>query len=265
MRFAVLLTFAIACVALLLPGSLAARRLSVQHAGGTRETRVVAAFTQVLLTTNVKVVVRQGPQQVVVEGAPEDLARLVTSVEKDQLRIGTVFPRSLDWLNVRSWGDVTIYVTLPVVHSLVVESSGKVRVEGLTARQLRLAVSSSGQLQLGQVQALSVQASVSSSGHVTIQGLRADTLQANVGGSGNITAAGSCTYADLTLSSSGHININELAAETCQARLSGAGSCQVWVARALDAYLSSSGSLLVTGNPRISQHISGRGHVLRQQ
>ena len=253
------IVYSLALATGLWPGSLATTRPSSPH-----EARPVDAFTRVVLTTSVNVVVRQGPQQVVVEASPEDLACLVTRVENGQLRIGTAFPRSLDWLNLHRWGAVTIYVTLPTVRSLEVESAGALRADGLQAGQLRLAVSGAGKLQLGQVRASSVQASVSSAGHVTIQQLRADTLRARVAGAGSITAAGSCTYATLDLSSSGHINTDELATQACQAHLSGAGSCRVNVARTLDANLSSSGSLLVSGNPRINQHSSGRGYVLRR-
>lgn len=257
-------TLYLVLVTWLISSSSTAFRPSPHCAGSSREVRAVDAFTQVLLTTSVNVVVRQGPQQVVVEAPVEDMACLITAVEHGQLRIGTAFPHSLDWLSPHRWGTVTIYVTLPTVRSLVVESAGEVRADGLLAGQLRLAVSGAGRLQLGQVQASSVQARVSSSGHVTIRELRADTLWAKVTGSGNITAAGSCTYAALNLSSSGHINTNELATQTCQAHLSGAGSCRVKVSHTLNANISSSGSLLVSGNPYISQYISGRGHVLRQ-
>ncbi|UOR06954.1 DUF2807 domain-containing protein [Hymenobacter aerilatus] len=52
------------------------------------ETRDVAAFTYVAVATPVTVLVHQGsPQQVTVEAAAADMARLETMVDHDELRI----------------------------------------------------------------------------------------------------------------------------------------------------------------------------------
>lgn len=54
------------------------------------------------------------------------------------------------------------------------------------------------------------------------------------------------------------------AVQDCRARISSSGSCQVNVARTLDAHLSGSGSVLVSGHPQISSRSSGSGRVRPQ-
>jgi hypothetical protein len=243
--------------------------LAFRPAAEPRETRELPAFTAVQLSTSITVVVRQGsPQRVEVEAAPEDRLRLATTVINGQLRISTEPDKEAGlkklWQDSPRLGPATVYVTVPTVRRLAVSSSGRLQADTLSASNLALAVSSSGRLLVGQVQAGRVRAMLSSSGQLGIRQLRADTLEAAVSSSGDLTAAGTCAYSSLGISSSGRLNTSGLAVEACQARISGSGSCQVNVARTLDARLSSSGSLLVSGHPQINSHISGSGRVRQQ-
>lgn len=255
--------------ALLLPASLlvatAFRPLPVP---GLRESRELPAFTAISLGTRVTVLVRQGsPQRVVVEATPDDQRKLQTEVVNNQLRIYTeltstrVGPFKFNLRTATLAGPVTVYVTLPTVRGLSVSSSGRLQADTIQAPHLALGVSSSGRLLLGQVQAGTVRVGLSSSGHLKISRLRADTLRAVLSSSGSITAAGVCVYSSLGVSSSGRLNTQSLAVQDCRARISSSGSCQVNVARTLDAHLSGSGSLLVSGHPQITSHASGSGRV----
>ena len=242
--------------------------LAFRPTADTRETRELPAFTAVRLGTRATVLVRQGsPQRVLVEAAPEDLPKLQTEVVNNQLRIYTkmtstqIGPIKFNPRTATLTGPVTVYVTLPTVRGLTVSSSGRLQADTLQAQNLALSVSSSGRLLLGQVQAGSVRAGLSSSGQLSIGQLRADTLRATLSSSGTITAAGVCAYSALGVSSSGRLNTQALAVQDCRARISSSGSCQVNVARTLEAYLSGSGSVLVSGHPQITSHTSGSGRV----
>jgi len=242
--------------------------MAFRPAAETRETRELPAFTAVRLGTRATVIVRQGsPQRVVIEAASDDLPKLQTEVVGNQLRISTVMtstqigPVKFNSHTATLTGPVTVYVTLPTVRGLAVSSSGRLQADTLQAQNLALSVSSSGRLLLGQVQAHTVRAGLSSSGHLSISQLRADTLRATLSSSGSITAAGMCAYSSLGVSSSGRLNTQALAVQDCQARISSSGSCQVNVARTLDAHLSGSGSVLVSGHPQITSHTSGSGRV----
>jgi hypothetical protein len=237
--------------------------LAFRPTADTREMRELPAFSAVRLGTRATVIVRQGsPQRVLVEAAPADLPKLHTEVVNNQLRIYTemtstqIGPLKFNPHTATLTGPVTVYVTLPTVRGLAVSSSGRLQVDTLQAQHLTLGVSSSGRLLLGQVQAGSVRAGLSSSGQLSIGQLRA-TLSS----SGTITAAGVCRYSALGVSSSGRLNAAGLAVQDCQARISSSGSCQVNVARTLDAYLSGSGSVVVSGHPQVTSHTSGSGRV----
>lgn len=250
--------------AALLLGSL----LAFRPAAETREMRELPAFTAVRLGTRVTVLVRQGsPQRVVVEAASDDLPKLRTEVVNNQLRIYTemtstqIGPLKFNSRTATLTGPVTVYVTLPTVRGLAVSSSGRLQADTLQTQNLALSVSSSGRLLLGQVQAGSVRAGLSSSGQLSISQLRADTLRATLSSSGTITAAGVCAYSALGISSSGRLNTQALAVQDCRARISSSGSCQVNVARTLEAHISGSGSVLVSGHPQITSHTSGSGRV----
>ena len=259
------------CVLLLLALPVLLQRAAAQTTAPSsagRDTRELPAFTAVQLGTRATVIVRQGsPQSVVVEATPDDLSKVQTVVVDSQLYISTVQtstrigPIKFNIRTATLTGPVTVYVTLPTVRRLAVSSSGRLQADNVQAQRLALGVSSSGQLLLGEVQASSVRAGLSSSGKVTITQLRADTLRATLSSSGSITAAGVCAYSSLGSSSSGRINTQELVVQDCWASLSSSGSCQVNVARTLDAHLSSSGSVVVRGHPQITSHTSSSGRV----
>ncbi len=230
----------------------------------TREIRPVPPFSRVLLATSATVIVRQGPQQVTIEASPEDLNRLETNVTAGQLRISTMAPTGWDRLSVRRRGSFTVRITLPIVSSLSVRSSGDMEVDSLSVKGLVLDVGGSGHLRVRELRASNVQAELSSSGRISIDHLRADTLQADVAGSGSITAAGSCTHSSLDLSSSGAINTDRLVTSTCLVHVSGSGNCQVNASRAANVRISSSGTVVLSGNPSINQRISGSGQLLRK-
>jgi len=242
--------------------------LAFRPTADTRETRELPAFSAVRLGTRATVIVRQGsPQRVLVEATSADLLNIKTEVVNNQLRIYTAMtgtqigPVKFNPRTATLTGPVTVYVTLPTVRGLAVSSSGRLQADTLQAQHLTLGVSSSGRLLLGQVQAGSVRAGLSSSGQLSIGQLRADTLRATLSSSGTITAAGVCSYSALGVSSSGRLNAAWLAVQDCQARISSSGSCQVNVARTLDAYLSGSGSVVVSGHPQVTSHTSGSGRV----
>ena len=244
--------------------ALAAFRPSPRPAASTREARQVAPFTAVLLATNATVVVRQGPQQVVIEGPANELARLTTTVAGAQLRIGTASPQGWERLNVRRRNNLTVYVTMPAIRGLAVTSSGQLEVDSIRTPALTLAVSGSGELRVRQIRARSVQTELSSSGGIGIRVLWADSLRADVTGSGSVAAAGRCTHSALTLDSSGDIDTDGLATETCSVRVGGSGSCQVNAARTLGVRISSSGTVVFVGNPKITLAVSGSGQLRRK-
>ncbi|SNR94315.1 GIN domain-containing protein [Hymenobacter mucosus] len=229
------------------------------------DTRDVAAFTHVAVAAPITVLLHQGsPQQVRVEAAPEDLARLETHVDHDELRIRD---RTADAgrSNQSPLGKVTVHITMPTVRSLYVANGSRLHADTLQVNQLWLEANSSGLLMLGQVQARRVSAGTASSGRVVLHQLLADTLQSTGASAGSLTVAGTCPYYRLTLSSGGHVQAEALAVETCTATLSSGSRGRVRVSTHLQAHASSGGQLTVLGNPQLSSRVSSGGRVQRQE
>ncbi|RYZ38961.1 MAG: hypothetical protein EOO72_09490 [Myxococcaceae bacterium] len=172
--------------ALLLGSGVAAVRPTAAPAPtATEEVRDVPNFTKVNLATSVAVEVRQGsPQQVVVEGAPDDLAQLRTTVSGGELTIDT--KSGADWREFlrshRNLGNMTVRITMPTINALGVSSSGSIKAPSVRAEDLSLGVSSSGSVTVEQVQATNVRAAVSSSGHIAVGQLQASALHSAVSG-----------------------------------------------------------------------------------
>ncbi|AMJ66408.1 head GIN domain-containing protein [Hymenobacter sp. PAMC 26628] len=234
-------------------------------APAAQEVRDVPAFTQVNLATSVAVEVRQGsPQRVVVEGAPDDLAELRTTVDGGRLIIDT--KSGSDWKaflrNHSSLGNMTVRITMPTINALSVSSSGSLRAPSVRAENLTLGVSSSGSVEVAQVQATNVRAAVSSSGHLGIGQLQAAELHSALSSSGSIkVGGGTCPRHEVAISGSGSVTAPDLRSATCEARISSSGSCRVQATETLDARISGSGGVIVTGNPKITSRTSGSGGV----
>ncbi|AWM32810.1 head GIN domain-containing protein [Hymenobacter nivis] len=232
-----------------------------------QEVRDVPAFTKVNLATSVAVEVQQGsPQQVVAEGAPDDLAQLRTTVDGGRLLIET--KSGADWKEFlrshRNLGKVTVRITMPTINALSVSSSGSLRAPSVRADNLTLSVSSSGSVDVAQVQATHVRAAVSSSGHVGIGQLQATELHSALSSSGSIkVASGTCPRHEVAISGSGSVAAPDLRSAACEARISGSGSCRVQTTETLDARISGSGEVFVTGNPKTTSRTSGSGGVRR--
>ncbi|UOQ54395.1 head GIN domain-containing protein [Hymenobacter cellulosivorans] len=204
-----------------------------------REVREVAAFTEISLANSATVIVTQGsPQKVEVEGSPEDLSRLETTVSNSKLRIGTT-----PGLKNPTFGKITVYITVPTINSLTVNGSGTLRAGSIQASKLQLAVSGSGRLEVSTLQATELHSSVS--------------------GSGTISAAGTSPTHFVDINGSGSVKANDLRSESGKVSISGSGNCHLNVTGSLDASLRGSGNVVVTGNPTINSKTLGSGRVRR--
>ena len=83
-------------------------------------------------------------------------------------------------------------------------------------------------------------------------------------GSGMFTLTGTTYALDIRSSGSSRITANELQANTASINISGSGRAYVNVSDELDVRVSGSGLVRYSGNPTISQHITGSGRVEAQ-
>lgn len=210
----------------------------------TRETRQVGAFSSLVLAGSPTVTLRQGsPQKVEVEGDPEDLSHLETTVTNGRLRIGSKPTNGNSWY--RNRGSIRVYVTMPSIKGLTVSGSGNIKAaEAVNAADLDLTVSGSGGIELAN--------------------LTADKINTAVSGSGNIDVAGVAPTQDVSVSGSGNVKASKLRSEACHVAISGSGNCRLMVTKSLDASIVGSGDVYVMGSPKISSSVIGSGRIHRE-
>jgi hypothetical protein len=89
-------------------------------------------------------------------------------------------------------------------------------------------------------------------------------VEINISGSGRFTLAGTTDSLDIQSSGSGRIIADNLQATTASINVSGSGNVDVNVTDSLDVRVSGSGTIRYSGNPTVSQNISGSGRVVAQ-
>lgn len=247
-----------------------------------KEKRNVGTFTKVAFRMPGKLYLKQGStNSVVLEGYPETLKKVETTVEGGKLVIGFENER---WFNWRSWNDderIVAYVTIKEVEGLSVSGSGDLIAETkIQSGNLDLSVSGSGNL-TADIEAADVEATVSGSGDLNLKG-KMKGLDSNISGSGKINfdgailgyatvgisgsgrfnASGSADEIKTNISGSGRINAERLIVNRCNVRISGSGDVTINVKQTLDANVSGSGTVTYTGNPSsVNSHASGSGRI----
>ncbi len=134
--------------------------------------------------------------------------------------------------------------------------SGGVEVVDAFLELREVSVSSSGAVRVaGPVSAAghdgTVRLATSSSGSLTVRDVRATALDVQVTSSGSVTLAGAVEALEARVSSSGSLRGRALAAGRARLETSSSGSIEATVTDAATVRISSSGSVVLHGRPRI--------------
>ena len=156
-------------------------------------------------------------QKVEVEGPRDILDLLKRDVRGGSWEIG------FTERNVRNYGKLNIYVTLPEVRDLSIGGSGKIFTEK------------------------------------PFDGM--DDLTFSIGGSGAIEFAGTARKLDVSIGGSGSVKAEKLKVEDCEVSIGGSGSAYVEVSENLDVSIAGSGDVVYGGRPRVRSSIAGSGKV----
>jgi Putative auto-transporter adhesin, head GIN domain len=169
---------------------------SVQGSGvAATQTRVVGAFSGVVLAGSNAVVVRVGGRQSVVVHADDNLLRYVTTtVQAGNLVIGN---RSGSF---STSSPMLVEVNVPSLEALTLAGSGILRASG-SAGRLDVSLSGSGDAQLGQLVARNVHAVVSGSGRIVVTATH--SFEGLVSGSGAIFYGGDPAHVKTSVTGSG--------------------------------------------------------------
>jgi hypothetical protein len=246
-----------------------------------KETRPVDDFTKVTFSAHGVVYITQGPvRKLELEGDPEVLARVQTTVRDGRLSIGEQDGRR-NW----RWKDndeITVRITTPSIEELRVSGSGAIKAGGpWKTGNLKLAVSGSGSIEIETEGDNEVDAAVSGSGWLKVAGSAKsfqgavsgsgriimnmnvyETAAMNISGSGRIEATGSAGITTMHVSGSGQVLALDFPSNKSQARISGSGDLELNVKHELDVKITGSGSVNYRGNPSLvhTRHV-GSGKV----
>lgn len=240
-----------------LVGSLAACSVTIDGLGRdpgepTTQTREVTDVATVVIRTSATVQLAIGEPSLTVTAGEHVIDAIETDIDGDTLDIGM-----RGWLNP---GPVHVDLVLPAADSLRLAGSGTVTGALADGDDIDIEVTGSGQILLDPVRAGTVTLSVSGSGDIALD-VRADDVTTSITGSGTIELAGETTDLDLTLPGSGELLADGLTARDAAVDIMGSGRATVHVTDTLDVTVAGSGTVRYTGDPRVSQAITGSGSV----
>lgn len=105
---------------------------------------------------------------------------------------------------------------------------------------------------------------ISSSGDIKIANLETDSLEVDINSSGSLDIAGGVVNSqDITISSSGSYTAQDLACNEAEVRINSSGSATIWVIDNLEVILNSSGDLRYRGNPTVNASTNSSGRVIQ--
>jgi uncharacterized protein (AIM24 family) len=104
--------------------------------------------------------------------------------------------------------------------------------------------------------------SVSGAGSIHLE-CTAHEIRTRISGAGDVVVSGSCDAHTVVVSGAGDVDASGLAAKKTDVTVSGAGNCELHVLDELTATVSGTGDICYTGNPVVSQRVTGAGSVRR--
>lgn len=206
-----------------------------------RETRSIAAFTEVEMQNSADVEFIKGTTQKVEVSDFENLLEfLIVEVSGNKLIIKTKAN------TVVSNSRAKVFITTP---------------ETIT----KTVLSGSGNIVFKDAMSSLKTAEISGSGNITSSLSTTYTnLDLIVSGSGNINFNGKATDAKAVVSGSGKINLGDLESQNADALVSGSGDITVKAVKKLDAAISGSGNIFYFGTPDLKTNITGSGKVVKK-
>jgi len=206
-----------------------------------RESRTVAAFTEVGFSVPGTVHLRQGDTHSVAVEAPQRvLDHLETTVEDDRPKIrdeSNFFESMFDG----SIEAVDVYVTVPTIETVSLAGSGTV---------------------VGETPIENPSLSLENAGSGTID-LEASTsdLQIGIAGSGTLRLRGTADDVEVKIAGSGTVRALDLTTKTADVQVTGSGDTRLHATEELAVKIMGSGDVVYRGSPSIDTSILGSGEV----
>lgn len=160
--------------------------------------------------------------------------------------------------------EMKIYVTMPVLNKLSVQSTGNAYLNEFTGLEsLTIIDNSTGNIVCDGTFEIqnNLEIKSRSTGNIRL-GVNCDEIEASVSSTGNITLNGSCNYQDVYLSCTGNYNAFDLSSKECNVETNGTGDARITVSDVLNATIRSVGSIYYKGNPSVHIQDYSIGNVI---
>jgi hypothetical protein len=201
-----------------------------------RETREIGNFTELDLRGVGSVEVTIGnPRPLVISGDDNILPMIETKVTDGRLTIRSTRP-------VRPVQPLIIKATASDLATIMLSGAGEIKA---TASDLATVI-------------------LSGAGEIATSGIANDNLRATLTGAGTITLSGQTSNLAITLTGTGTVDARKLVAKVATVDMSGAGRIDVSPVVSLHVTITGTGTVTYSGEPKITQKITGVGKLMRR-
>lgn len=215
-------------------------------------------FQNITSLTVVDIEIEQGDSQtVIIEGHENMIDELYLSVINEELRID---------LKDDCYNDfrLKVYVTIPVLKKLKIESTGDVELGSFkNLDNLSIEISSTGDVigdgVLEITEKLDIE--ISSTGDIKLDVYTQD-INIDLSSTGNLALKGSCNTQDIYMDGTADYFAYNLESEICYIENDGIGDAKVYVSDELDVRISSVGDVYYIGEPTVKEYNSGPGNLI---
>jgi hypothetical protein len=202
------------------------------------ETRDVAGFDKIDMSTFGKVILTQGDAEALTITGSDNIVPLIqTTVRNGTLTIQT--EKNINIRNMDKENVLTLEITVVDLTGLTVSGLGDIQMDALSATGLNVVLSGAG--------------------NVTLDQLAAEILEATVSGVGNLEIAGKANECNVEIPGAGSVKAGDLECQSATVNISGVGSATVWVTGQLNGSISGAGSVSYYGNPQTDTESTGLG------
>jgi Putative auto-transporter adhesin, head GIN domain len=204
------------------------------------EEHTVSSFKNLKVSASINVYLTQGDIKPIRIEGDENLLPYIEVIQDGE----DLVVRNREGYNLEGTGDLKVYVSAPVFHSISLSGAGDIISESKISNPEALEINLSG------------------AGDIKMDELDAPKVGADISGVGSIYIKGQTKDVDMTISGAGSAHCYDLMAENTKIEISGVGSAEVYASVKLDAHVSGAGSVDYKGNASdVSQQVSGVGSV----
>lgn len=168
------------------------------------KTVAVSEFSQLTVNGAYEVHYSQGEASLVVTAPEKIMEHLTFEQAGDMVTIGT------DGKRVR-WRDVEVYVTSPLLNSLVVNGAVDFEADhGIVAEDFLVEVKGAGDVEINGLSSKTASFRISGAGDIDIRNLDTGTLTISVAGAGDVEVHGCADKTEVSISGVGSIDLKDL-------------------------------------------------------